>query len=244
MADRERARIVFSRKEKLLVKMNVSPNSIAWLTTWRKSPRRNSPFACSDLCSSRGAERIALRNSLLRPVNCADVDLLEIANTAGSGSLLDGGHAGLTGPDRACLRPFHAKLSRSPFAVALLVDGAERPGFNANRALWTFTHTAPHESLLHCGQMGNFLSLSVEGCALEQWLRRRLRSAIWKQWKRGPARFAELRRRGVNADLAAQTAGSDHGPWRLADSPALSIALPNAYFDSLGIPRLTVKPIA
>jgi len=79
---------------------------------------------------------------------------------------------------------------------------------------------------------------------LEQWLRRRLRSAIWKQWKRGPARFAELRRRGVNADLAAQTAGSDHGPWRLADSPALSIALPNAYFDSLGIPRLTVKPIA
>ena len=79
---------------------------------------------------------------------------------------------------------------------------------------------------------------------LEQWLRRRLRSAIWKQWKRGPARFAELRRRAVNADLAAQTAGSDHGPWRLADSPALSIALPNAYFDSLGIPRLTVKPIA
>jgi RNA-directed DNA polymerase len=79
---------------------------------------------------------------------------------------------------------------------------------------------------------------------LEQWLRRRLRSAIWKQWKRGPARFTELRRRAVNADLAAQTAGSDHGPWRLADSPALSIALPNAYFDSLGIPRLTVKPIA
>ena len=79
---------------------------------------------------------------------------------------------------------------------------------------------------------------------LEQWLRRRLRSAIWKQWKRGPARFAELRRRAVNADLAAQTAGSDHGPWRLADSPALSIALPNAYFDSLGIPRLTVKAIA
>jgi RNA-directed DNA polymerase len=79
---------------------------------------------------------------------------------------------------------------------------------------------------------------------LEQWLRRRLRSAIWKQWKRGPARFAELRRRAVNADLAAQTAGSDHGLWRLADSPALSIALPNAYFDSLGIPRLTVKPIA
>ena len=44
---------------------------------------------------------------------------------------------------------------------------------------------------------------------------------------------------GVGKDLAAQTAGSAHGPWRLANSPALGFALPNAYFDSLGIPRLT-----
>ena len=79
---------------------------------------------------------------------------------------------------------------------------------------------------------------------LEQWLRRRLRSAIWKQWKRGTVRFAELRQRDVGEDLAAQTAGSALGPWRLANSPALSIALPNTYFDSLGIPRLTAKPIA
>src|ERR1051325_1918386 len=55
---------------------------------------------------------------------------------------------------------------------------------------------------------------------LEQWLRRRLRSVIWKQWKRGSVRFAELRKRGVGKDLAAQTAGSAHGPWRLAKNPA------------------------
>jgi RNA-directed DNA polymerase len=76
---------------------------------------------------------------------------------------------------------------------------------------------------------------------LEQWFRRRLRSAIWKQWKRGKVRFAELRKRGVGQDLAVRTAGSAHGPWRLADSPGLHIALNNAYFDSLGIPRLTVR---
>ena len=74
---------------------------------------------------------------------------------------------------------------------------------------------------------------------LEGWVRHRLRSVIWKQWKRGSVRFAELRKRGVNHDLAAKTAGSAHGPWRLANSPALAYALPNAYFDSLGIPRLT-----
>jgi RNA-directed DNA polymerase len=76
---------------------------------------------------------------------------------------------------------------------------------------------------------------------LEEWTRRRLRSVVWKQWKRGSVRFAELRKRGVGKGLAAQTAGSAHGPWRLANSPALAIALPNAYFDSLGIPRLTVR---
>jgi RNA-directed DNA polymerase len=74
--------------------------------------------------------------------------------------------------------------------------------------------------------------------ALDEWTRRRLRMFLWKQWKRGTARFAELTKRGVSKDLAAQTAGSAQGPWRLANSPALAIALPNAYFDSLGIPRL------
>jgi RNA-directed DNA polymerase len=76
---------------------------------------------------------------------------------------------------------------------------------------------------------------------LETWLRRRLRSVVWKQWKRGRTRFRELRTRGVNKALAAQTAGSPHGPWRLANSPALSIALPNAYFAELGLPPLVVR---
>jgi RNA-directed DNA polymerase len=71
--------------------------------------------------------------------------------------------------------------------------------------------------------------------ALDEWTRRRLRAIAWKQWKRGRARFAELRRRGVGRDLAAQTAGSPHGPWRLANSPALTIAMPIAYFSSLGL---------
>jgi len=76
--------------------------------------------------------------------------------------------------------------------------------------------------------------------SLESWLRRRLRSVVWKQWKRGRTRFRELRKRGVSKDLAAQTAGSPHGPWRLAQSPALTIALPNAYFTKLGLPPMVV----
>ena len=64
------------------------------------------------------------------------------------------------------------------------------------------------------------------------------RSMIWKQGKYGQQRYRQLRQRGVDKDLAASTAGSPHGPWRVANSPALSIALPLAYFDSLGLPRL------
>jgi len=76
---------------------------------------------------------------------------------------------------------------------------------------------------------------------LETWLRRRLRSAVWKQWKQGRTRFRQLRKRGVGQDLAAQTAGSPHGPWRIANSPALAIALPNAYFAQLGLPPMVVR---
>lgn len=75
---------------------------------------------------------------------------------------------------------------------------------------------------------------------LDSWIRRRLRCFQWKQWKRGKTRFAELRKRGVGKDLAAQTAGSSRGPWHISRSPALSIALPGAYFDSLGLPHLRV----
>jgi len=75
--------------------------------------------------------------------------------------------------------------------------------------------------------------------SLDQWIRRRLRRLAWKQWKRGRKRFAELTRRGVGKDLAAQTAGSPHGAWHLSNSPALSIALPNKFFASLGVPTLS-----
>jgi RNA-directed DNA polymerase len=76
---------------------------------------------------------------------------------------------------------------------------------------------------------------------LAKWMQRRIRATFWKQWKRGSTRYAELRRRGVARDLAAQTAGSSHGPWRLGKSPALNLALPKVFLASLGLPPLTVS---
>ena len=79
---------------------------------------------------------------------------------------------------------------------------------------------------------------------LDQWIRRRLRSMLWRQWKRGKTRFAELRRRGVGRTLAAQTAGAAHRPWRISNSPALAIALPNAFFVTIGLASLAPAPAA
>ena len=79
---------------------------------------------------------------------------------------------------------------------------------------------------------------------LDSWIRRRLRSFLWKQWKRGKRRFDELTKRGIRDDLAAQTAGSTHGPWRISSSPALHMALSNSYFASLGLPTLEARRVA
>jgi RNA-directed DNA polymerase len=73
---------------------------------------------------------------------------------------------------------------------------------------------------------------------LDSWIRRRLRCLVLNHWPRGRCRFAELRKRGVSKDLAAQTAASAHGPWRLSRSPALSYALPNSFWDWLGVERV------
>jgi RNA-directed DNA polymerase len=54
---------------------------------------------------------------------------------------------------------------------------------------------------------------------LDQWIRRRLRAIVWKQWKSGPTRFAKLRCCGVGPALAAQAAGSPRGPCGSATAP-------------------------
>src|SRR6266850_167817 len=73
---------------------------------------------------------------------------------------------------------------------------------------------------------------------LTRWVRLRLRCALWRQWKTTRRRRAALLARGVRPKLASNTACSSRGPWYLAHGKALSVALPNSYFHSLGLPNL------
>ena len=79
---------------------------------------------------------------------------------------------------------------------------------------------------------------------LDEWIRRRLRAIVWTQWKHGRTRFDELQRCGVGRELALKTAGNPRGPWRLSNSAALTMALPNAFFASRGLPYLEVRSTA
>ncbi|WP_315722245.1 MULTISPECIES: hypothetical protein [unclassified Bradyrhizobium] len=78
---------------------------------------------------------------------------------------------------------------------------------------------------------------------LDEWIGRRLRAVVWTQWKRGPNRFDELRRRGVDRETALKAAGNPRGPWRLANSAALARALPKSFFASRGLPYLEVRRV-
>jgi RNA-directed DNA polymerase len=71
---------------------------------------------------------------------------------------------------------------------------------------------------------------------LDQGMRRR-RSYHGKPGGRRGER--ERRTRGVGRPWAGHTAKSAHGPWRLSQSPALAIALPQRSFAALGLPCLS-----
>jgi hypothetical protein len=71
---------------------------------------------------------------------------------------------------------------------------------------------------------------------LDQWIRRRLRAVHLKQWKRGPKVYRELRARGASHLVAVRIAAHTRRWW--ATSGTLNAALPNPYFDGLGVPRL------
>jgi group II intron reverse transcriptase/maturase len=74
--------------------------------------------------------------------------------------------------------------------------------------------------------------------ALDEWLRHRLRALQLKHWRRGTTVYRELRALGASSDQAAKVAGNARRWWHNS-SLGLNRHLPIAYFDRLGVPRLS-----
>ena len=73
---------------------------------------------------------------------------------------------------------------------------------------------------------------------LDEWLRHRLRAIQLRHWKRGKTIYRELKARGASQDVAKQVAGNCHRWWRNS-AKLLNSVLTIAYFDGLGLPRLS-----
>jgi group II intron reverse transcriptase/maturase len=77
--------------------------------------------------------------------------------------------------------------------------------------------------------------------SLDEMIRRRLRSYIWKQWKNWRNRAEQMRKLGVPRHLAYGVAHNDEGPWKSAGTPAMTKAFPNARLENMGFHSLHKK---
>jgi RNA-directed DNA polymerase len=73
---------------------------------------------------------------------------------------------------------------------------------------------------------------------LDQWIRRKLRAILWRQWKRNWTRFKELVRRGLEPVRAWTSATNGRGPWWNAGASHMNQAVPTRYLSRLGLPSL------
>lgn len=70
---------------------------------------------------------------------------------------------------------------------------------------------------------------------IDEWMRRRIRMVLWKQWKRVRTRFKMLKALGYNKQKALEYANTRKGYWRISGSPILSKPLGNDILRRRGI---------
>ena len=75
---------------------------------------------------------------------------------------------------------------------------------------------------------------------LDHWVRRRIRMAYWRQWRKPRTKVRNLMSRGVRIQSAVACGITSKGPWRSSKTPGINQALSNAYLVSQGLYALRV----
>ena len=90
------------------------------------------------------------------------------------------------------------------------------------------------------GWVAYFRMVEVTGSfeELDEWIRRKLRCVLWRQWKRPRTRFKELCRRGIDEVRAAASAFNGRGPWWNAGASHMNQAVPTAWLRQRGLVSL------
>ena len=169
---------------------------------------------------------------------------------------------------RRCYDRLHLKINESKSAVAPVFGrkflgyalwqartGEVRRGVSA-QALDAFRHRVRHLTRrnggrcmeevierLRCYLLGwkGYFGLAQTPSVwrrLDEWIRRRLRALQLKQWRRGTTIYRELLRLGASPRVAQSVAALSRRWWHNSLS-AVHHVLTIAYFDRLGLPRLS-----
>lgn len=70
---------------------------------------------------------------------------------------------------------------------------------------------------------------------LDHWIRRRVRMAYWRQWRKPRTKVRNLMRLGVHIQAAVACGITSKGPWRSSKTPGINQALSNAYLKTEGL---------
>jgi RNA-directed DNA polymerase len=70
---------------------------------------------------------------------------------------------------------------------------------------------------------------------LDEWLRRKLRCILWRQWKKPRTRAKRLMERGIDQVRAYTSAYNGHGPWWNAGASHMNAAVPAKWFAEQGL---------
>jgi RNA-directed DNA polymerase len=73
---------------------------------------------------------------------------------------------------------------------------------------------------------------------LDEWVRRKLRCIVWRQWKKPPTRMRELRKLGLDADQARRSANNGLGPWWNSGAKHMNFVVPTKKLRQLGLVSL------
>ncbi len=70
---------------------------------------------------------------------------------------------------------------------------------------------------------------------LDGWLRRRLRCALWRQWKRPATRRRRMIERGLTEERAKTSSVNGRGPWWNAGASHMNATVPTKYLRTCGL---------
>ena len=70
---------------------------------------------------------------------------------------------------------------------------------------------------------------------LDHWIRRRVRMAYWRQWRKPRTKVRSLMRLGVHVRSAVACGITSKGPWRSSKTPGIQQALSNTFLKSQGL---------